>query len=147
MALTVILVWYAGLGILAAVGTVSISRARFSSRAEHVFFALLLIPVAAVYLAFEAYFGNQPALRFELYAVLLFIGLGLLGLRLPLVLVLGYALHGAWDLLHEVSARGSSSITAIPLAYGAFCAAFDWYVACYFVTRRAAWNAAVGSVA
>jgi hypothetical protein len=33
-------------------------------------------------------------------------------------------------------------LTELPLAYGAFCAAFDWCVAGYFYTRRREWNAA-----
>jgi hypothetical protein len=146
MALAAILLWYFGIGVLAAVGAVMITRARFSPRTEHIFFALLLIPIAAMYLAFLAYFGDHSALRLEAYAVALFAVLGLLGLRLPALLLLGYALHGAWDLLHEVwlyhgpPSAGVRSVTAIPLAYGVFCAAFDWCMAGYFFTRQAAWR-------
>jgi hypothetical protein len=56
MALAAILLWYLGIGVLAAVGAGTISRARLSPRFEHIFFALLLIPIAAMYLAFLAYF-------------------------------------------------------------------------------------------
>jgi hypothetical protein len=45
MALAAILLWYIGIGVLAAVGAVTISRARFSPRFEQIFFALLLIPI------------------------------------------------------------------------------------------------------
>ena len=75
----------------------------------------------------------------------LFAVLGLSGLRFPALLLLGYALHGAWDLFHEallyqdVGSVGVRSFTAIPLAYGVFCAAFDWCMAAYFFTRQAAW--------
>jgi hypothetical protein len=146
MALAAIMFLYLGIGVLAAIGTVTITRARFSPRIEHIFFALLLIPIAAMYLAFVEYFGDHSALRLEVYAVALFTGLGLLGLRLPALLVLGYALHGAWDLFHEAllylaPAPGNvRSVTAIPLAYGVFCAAYDWCMAGYFFTRRAAWR-------
>ena len=146
MALAAILLWYLGIGVLAAVGVVTISRARFSPRFEHIFFALLLIPIAAMYLAFAAYFGDHSALRLEAYAVALFAVLGLLGLRLPALLLLGYALHGAWDLFHEAllysgpASASVRSVTAIPLAYGVFCAAFDWCMAAYFFTRQAAWR-------
>jgi hypothetical protein len=146
MALATILLWYVGIGVLAAVGTVTISRARFSPRFEHLLFALLLIPIAAMYLAFAEYFGDRSALRLEVYGVALFAGLGLVGLRLPALLILGYALHGAWDLAHEASlylgpARGDTrAVTAIPLAYGVFCAAYDWCMAGYFYTRLAAWR-------
>ena len=146
MALAAILFWYFGIGVLAAIGTVTISRARFSPRFEHIFFALLLIPIAAMYLAFVEYFGDHSALRLEVYGVALFAGLGLLGLRLPALLIIGYALHGAWDLAHEAflylgAAPGDvRSVTAIPLAYGVFCAAYDWCMAGYFLTRQAAWR-------
>jgi hypothetical protein len=146
MALAAILFLYLVIGVVAAIGTVTISRARFSPRFEHIFFALLLIPIAAMYLAFVEYFGDHSALRLEVYGVALFAGLGLLGLRLPTLLIIGYALHGAWDLAHEaflylVPAPGDiRSVTAIPLAYGVFCAAYDWCMAGYFFTRQAAWR-------
>jgi hypothetical protein len=113
---------------------------------EHSFFALLLIPIAAMYLVFVAYFGDGSTPRPEAYAVVVFVVLGLLGLRFPALLVLGYALHGGWDLAHEVrvhlgtGAGGARPFTDIPLAYGAFCAAYDWWMAGYFFTRRAAWR-------
>ena len=144
MALAAILMWYVGIGVLAAIGTVTISRARFSPRVEHSFFALLLIPIAAMYLVFVAYFGDGSTPRPEAYAVVVFVVLGLLGLRLPALLVLGYALHGGWDLAHEIRVHlgtgGARPFTDIPLAYGAFCAAYDWWMAGYFFTRRAAWR-------
>jgi hypothetical protein len=34
------------------------------------------------------------------------------------------------------------TLTAIPLAYGMFCAAFDWAMVAYFGTRRQVWKAA-----
>ena len=145
MTLAAILIWYVGIGVLAAIGTVTISRARFSPRIEHRFFALVLIPIAAMYLVFAAYFGDGATSRPEAYAVVLFVVLGLLGLRFPALLVLGYALHGGWDLAHEIwvhlgaGAGGARPLTDIPLAYGVFCAAYDWYMAGYFFTRREAW--------
>jgi hypothetical protein len=146
MALAPILLLYLVIGTVAAIGSVTISRSRFSPRGEHVFFALLLLPIAAMYLAFVAYFGDYSTLRLEAYAVAAFAALGLLGLRFPALLVLGYALHGGWDLAHEAwvhlgaGAGGVRSVTAIPLAYGVFCAAYDWCMAGYFSTRLAAWR-------
>ncbi len=146
MALVAIMMWYIVIGVVAAIGTTTITRARFSPRVEQVFFALLLIPVAAMYLAFIEYFGDSSALRPELYAIAVFVVLALLGLRLPAALILGYALHGAWDLVHEVSVHlasgsgGARQLSDIPLAYGVFCAAYDWCVAGYVVARRSAWR-------
>jgi hypothetical protein len=146
VALAAILIWYLVIGVLAAVGSVTVSRSWFSPRVEHIFFALLLIPIAAMYLAFAAYFGDYSTLRPEACAVAVFAVLGLLGLRFAALVVLGYALHGGWDLVHEiwvhlsVGADGARSLTDIPLAYGVFCAAYDWWMAAYFHTRRAAWR-------
>ena len=146
MALTAILSLYLVIGVLAAIGSVTISRSRFSPRVEHVFFALVLVLIAAMYLAFVAYFVDYSTLRVEGWAAAVFAVLGLLGLRFPTLLVLGYALHGGWDVAHELwvhlgaGAGGARPLTEIPLAYGMFCAAYDWCMAGYFITRRAAWS-------
>lgn len=146
MALAAILILYLVIGVVAAIGSVTISRSRFSPRVEHTFFALLLIPIAAMYLAFVAYFGDSSTLWPEACAVAVFAVLGLLGLRFPALVVLGYGLHGGWDLVHEVwvhlgsGAGGAPPFTDIPLAYGMFCAAYDWCMGGYFFTRRAAWR-------
>jgi len=148
MALSVIIMLYVSVGILAAAGSIFISQKLFSAKAEQIFFAVFLVAIAAFYLAFTAYFGNQKAWRLEIGAVIMFAWFGILGLRLPVVLIVGYCLHGFWDVLHEIhghgglSPFGAENITAIPLAYGVFCAAYDWTIAGYFCTRRGEWNAA-----
>jgi hypothetical protein len=144
----VIVVLYAVIGIMAARGTISIFRKIFSTKAEHIFYSMFLIIIAAFYLAFAAYFEAATAWRVETAVVLAFVAIGVLGMRLPFALIIGYLLHGLWDLLHEVQAHGVYSafepgqLTAIPLAYGVFCAAFDFYMAAYLYTRRAEWTAA-----
>src|SRR5215475_897589 len=142
MALTVIIVLYVCVGILAAAGSIFISQKLFSAKAEQIFFALFLVAIAAFYLAFTAYFGNQEAWRLETGAVVLFAVFGILGLRFPVVLIIGYCLHGIWDVVHEIHAHGGVSpfgaheMTELPLAYGAFCATYDWCMAAYFYIRR-----------
>jgi len=144
----VIAMLYATVGLLAAAGTIFISRKVFSPKAEQIFYAMFLILVAMFYLAFAAYFGAAHAWPLETTAVLAFVLMGLMGARLPFVLIIGYSLHGVWDLLHEFQAHGAWSpfepgqITAIPLAYGIFCLAFDVCVAAYCYTRRQEWTAA-----
>jgi uncharacterized protein DUF6010 len=144
----VIVVLYATVGVMAAAGAISISRKIFGPRAEQVFYGIFLILIAAFYLAFVAYFGNPAAWRAETAAVVLFALMGLFGVRLPIALVIAYALHGAWDLVHELQAQGAISayylgqLTAVPLAYGVFCAAFDVYIAAYALKRRDEWSAA-----
>jgi hypothetical protein len=148
MALTIIIVLYLSVGLLAAAGSIFISQRLFSAKGEQIFFALFFVAIAGFYLAFTAYFGNQEAWRLEIGAVIVCTVFGILGLRFPVALIVGYTLHGVWDVLHEVYAFGGGSpfgagkMTELPLAYGAFCAAFDWCVAAYFYTRRSEWNAA-----
>ena len=144
----VIVILYATVGFLAAAGTISITRKIFGPRAEQAFYGVFLIMVAAFYLAFVAYFGNAAAWRAESAAVVVFAVIGLFGVRLPIALIAGYPLHGLWDLLHELQAQGALSafepgqLSAIPLAYGVFCAAFDVCIAGYSYARRAEWDAA-----
>ncbi len=144
----VIMILYAVIGLMAATGTISTVRKFLGPRAEQVFYGMFLIVIAAFYLAFAAYFGIAKALRPEMAAVVIFAMMGLFGARLPIALIVGYPLHGLWDLLHELLAQGAFSafepgrLTSIPLAYGVFCAVFDVYVAGYFYARRAEWSAA-----
>ena len=148
MALSVIITFYAGIGLLAAAGSIFIAQKSFSAKGEQIFFALFLVAIAGFYLAFTAYFENQQAWRLEIGAVIVFTVFGILGLRLPVALIFGYSLHGIWDVVHEIQAFGGVSpfgagkMTELPLAYGVFCAAFDWCVAGYFCARRHDWNAA-----
>ena len=148
MALSVIIILYAGIGLLAAAGSIFISQKLFSAKGQQIFFALFFIAIAGFYLAFTAYFGEREAWRLETAAVIVFAMFGILGLRFPVMLIIGYSLHGIWDIVHEIHAHGGVSpfgaheMTELPLAYGAFCAAFDWCVSAYFCTRRREWNAA-----
>ncbi len=143
----VIVVLYATIGLLAAAGAISITR-KIGPKAEQVLYGLFLVIIAALYLAFVAYFGKATAWRVETAAVVFFALVGLFGVRLPIALVIGYALHGAWDLVHELQAQGAIStyylgqLTAVPLAYGVFCAALDVCIAAYAFKRRDEWSAA-----
>ena len=144
----VIVILYAVIGLMAAAGSISIARKFLAPKAEQIFYAMFLIMIAAFYLAFAAYFGMATAWRVETAVVVAFVAIGVLGVRLPLALIVGYLLHGLWDLLHELQAHGAYSafepgqLTAIPLAYGVFCAVFDFCMAAYFYARRVEWSAA-----
>jgi len=143
----VIVILYVVIGLMAAMGAIFIARKILAPKAEQIFYAMFLIMIAAFYLAFAAYFGVATAWRLETAVVVAFVAIGLLSVRLPVALIVGYSLHGLWDLLHELQAHGACSgfepgqLTAIPLAYGVFCAAFDFSMAAYFYTRRAEWIA------
>ncbi|HSR56615.1 MAG TPA: DUF6010 family protein [Candidatus Binataceae bacterium] len=144
----VIVILYAVIGLMAAAGAIFIARKNLAPKAEQIFYAMFLIMIAAFYLAFAAYFGVATAWRLEAAVVAAFVAIALPGARLPFALIVGYSLHGLWDLLHELQAHRAYSafepgqLTAIPLAYGVFCAAFDVCMAAYFYLRRAEWIAA-----
>ena len=82
MALSVIIILYASIGLLAAAGSIFISQKLFSAKGQQIFFALFFIAIAAFYLAFTAYFENRGAWRLETGAVIVFALFGFLGLRL-----------------------------------------------------------------
>jgi hypothetical protein len=142
----VIIIWYAVIGLLATAGSVAVTQRFFPGKSEQIFYGAVLVAIAGVYLAFMAYFGNVSSWRTELIAVIAFSVLGIAGTRYAAVLILGYALHGIWDALHEMAGHsgfspfGSGGFTAIPLAYGVFCAAFDIAIAAYFVRRKQFWK-------
>jgi len=148
MALAIIMVWYVSIGALAAAGSMYLSHRFVPAKHEATLYGLFLIAIAAFYLACTSYFGDAPAWRLETVAALAFAVMGCLGTRVPVVLIAGYALHGGWDLLHEVQAHmqvdlfAGREATRIPLAYGAFCAMFDWAMVVYFVYRHRHWVAA-----
>ncbi|HEU5247805.1 MAG TPA: DUF6010 family protein [Candidatus Udaeobacter sp.] len=148
MAFLVITVLYVCIGFLSAAGSVWISKKLFSAKVEQTFFALFLIAIAAFYLAFTGYFGHERAWQLETGGVIVFAVFGLLGVRVPVVLITGYLLHGVWDVLHEIHVHGGGDVfgsrepTDLPLGYGAFCASYDWCMAAYFYTRRGQWRAA-----
>ncbi len=144
MALLLIFLLYVTIGALAAGGAIALTSKRFAPRIEQVTYGLVLTPIAAIYIAFLAHLAPAASWRAELLPVAGFAALGLLGTRFATFLMLGYLGHGAWDLLHEVRMLqgGLGMLTAIPLAYGVFCAVFDWTMAGYFWTRRHVWSTA-----
>jgi Family of unknown function (DUF6010) len=109
----VVIILYASIGLLAAAGSIFISQKLFSAKGQQIFFALFFIAIAAFYLAFTGYFENREAWRLETGAVIVFALFGFFGLRLPVVLIIGYSLHGIWDVVHEIRAHGGVSRSAL----------------------------------
>jgi hypothetical protein len=147
MPFAIIMVWYVIIGGLAATGAMYLTHRFVPAKHEATLYGLSLVGIAAFYLACSVYYGDAAAWNLEAVAVLAFAAMGCLGTRMPVVLMAGYALHGGWDLLHEIQAHlqvdafGGRAATRIPLAYGAFCATFDWVVPVYFWYRRRRWVA------
>jgi hypothetical protein len=148
LGLMVIVALYIAIGAMSAAGSVYLSKLILSAKQEQIFFGLFLIPIAGFYLAFTAHFGNKDAWPLEATAVGVFSVLGLVGIRVPFALIVGYLLHGVWDGIHEFNALAGGSLlsprqtTTVPLAYGFFCVSYDVLIAGYFYTRRNDWQAA-----
>ena len=146
--LIVIVALYITIGVMSAAGSVYIAKSIFNPKTEQIFFGLFLIPIAGFYLAFTAHFGDKDAWRLEAAAVGVFTVCGLVGVRVPFVLIVGYLLHGVWDAVHEFAAHGGATllsprqITSVPLGYPFFCATYDFLMAMYFYTRRNQWHKA-----
>ena len=151
--LIVIVALYISIGFMSAAGSVYISKSIFSAKVEQIFFGLFLIPIAGFYLAFTAHFGDKDAWQLEATAVVVSAVFGLVGIRAPFALIVGYLLHGVWDAVHEFNAHAGGSLlgprqtTSVPLAYGFFCATYDVLLAAYFYARRNHWHAAWRAIA
>jgi hypothetical protein len=108
----VIVVLYLSVGVMAAAGCVAIGRRFLRPKQEEVFYGGFLVLIAAFYLAFAAYFQIATAWRMESFAFLVFAGVGVVGARIPALLIVGYSLHGLWDLVHELQQHGAWSAFA-----------------------------------
>src|SRR6059058_4898880 len=109
----VIAAFYVTIGIMSAAGSLYIAKSIFSAKVEQIFFGLFLIPIAGFYLAFTAYFGDKDAWQIETMAVALFAVFGLVGVRVPSVLIAGYLLHGPWDAVHEFTLLAPRQTTSV----------------------------------
>ncbi len=129
--LIVIVALYVTMGVMSAAGSVYIAKLIFSAKLEQIFFGLFLIPIAGFYLAFTAYFGDKDAWQLEATAVAVFAVFGLVGVRVASVLIVGYLLHGLWDVVHQFNAHAGGTLlgprqtTSVPLAYGFFCHSYS----------------------
>lgn len=141
----VILMLYVIIGILAGAGSVFISQKIFKGANERRFYAFFLFVIAGFYAAFVAHFGDSDAWRTELTAVALFSLLSFLGTFYSSVLAMGYLIHGAWDIVHElnqtfgIGALNELELTTVPMLYGVFCLTYDLIIAGYCVYRRKIW--------
>jgi hypothetical protein len=140
----IVVMLYAVVGLLGAIGSIVVFRRIFQGRWEQIFWACFLGVIAAFYLSFAAYFAASPhAWRTEIIAVAVFAVCTVGGLFSRSALAAGYVAHGAWDLSHCLSGASLAglSLTDIPLGYGIFCSTFDFVVAGYLMTSDTAWHA------
>jgi len=97
--------------------------------------ALLLMGIAAVYFGFAVSDGSRQAVLIEGGVVLLYLALCACGLWVsPLFLVVGYVLHGLWDLVHQWQLVH----TKMAAWYVPFCVTYDWIIAAFLLLRLSA---------
>ena len=98
---------YVVIGLLSAIGSILIVRRIFQGRWEQIFWTSFLVVIAAFYLSFAAYFGaSTHAWQTEVVGVAVFLFFAVGGLFARSAIVVGYVMHGLWDLSHCLS--GSS---------------------------------------
>jgi len=139
----VIATLYLVIGLLAAAGSILIFRRIFRGRFEQIFWASLLVLIAALYLSFAAYFAAPAhAWQTELTGVAVFLVCAVGGLFSRPAVAVGYAAHGIWDLSHCLSGTSLAglSLTEVPLGYGIFCSTLDFVVAGYLAMGATAWH-------
>jgi hypothetical protein len=95
--------------------------------------AILLGVIASVYVGFALNDGRLRVLQLEYVGVVLFTVLAVAALARAssVILALGYAGHGLWDLIHH--RRGVD--IAMPWWYVPFCVGYDFVVAIYVFVR------------
>ena len=89
--------------------------------------ALLLAAIGAVYVG--SALAQSKGLLVETIIALACALLALGGLEgSPILLAVGYQLHGFWDLFHHAK-TGTGTVSQAQRWYPPFCAVFDWVVA------------------
>ena len=92
------------------------------------FYGILLAMIAGVYIGFAIYDGRRGQLLIEGGVALAFCALVLLGMwKWPILIAVGYFLHGVWDLLHHPFKLGARVKSWYPPA----CVIYDWLVGAF----------------
>ena len=132
------------IGIILAFGSIILTKKYLSPTNEKRYYSLTLIPIAMIYIGFSYYYGATDTLRVELIGVMIFSVFALLGQFVSLLfLIIGYLLHGSWDILHELFKDGIwhfSPWTGVPIGYALFCLVYDFIIAVYIYKRWKIWQ-------
>ena len=123
---------YASLGFLLSVVTAAICWPLPDDLCFGIL-AIFLGAIAGVYIGIALAVADRNLIVVETVIGFLFLVLAAAGWFVsPLVLALGYFLHGFWDLVHHPRYLRSPG----PAWYQPMCLAFDWGVASYIVARE-----------
>ncbi len=95
--------------------------------------AVLLGAITGIYIGVALTVADRNLILVETVLAVLFLLLAVAGWKVsPLLLALGYFLHGLWDLAHHPRYIRSPG----PAWYQPACLAFDWSIGVYIVARE-----------
>ncbi len=130
-------------GLMAAAATAFVARRMFLGSHERVYWAGMLMAIAAFYLGFAGWFeAPAEAWTTELIGIGVFIAVAAWGAFSAPALALGYLLHGLWDIAHSLFGTSIAGHAAsdIPLGYGMFCLGYDFAAASYLAWCPKQWD-------
>src|SRR5262245_9192417 len=95
----ILVLLYAVVGLLSAIGSIVVFRRIFQGRWEQIFWSSYLVLIAAFYLSFAAYFGaSRGAWQTELAFVAVILACAVGGLFYLPAIAFGFAVHGLFDI-------------------------------------------------
>ncbi len=134
---------FSSVGLIAAAATAYIARRVFLGWYGRIYWAGMLIAIAALYMGFAAWFQASPeAWTTELIGIAVFVTVAAVGAFSAPSLALGYLMHGLWDVAHSLYGTTILGHVAsdIPLGYDMFCLGYDLTAAAYLAWYPKAWD-------
>lgn len=114
------------IGLITTIVVIAISELRFLEK--RLIATLTLVGIPFIYIGFC--WSHVPSLIYAVLAVTVFVALAYFGYKKNFLLVIiGLALHGAWDLLFPLFSSSA------PEGYDIFCLTIDIILAIYFYLR------------
>lgn len=130
--------------VIAVPGTILPARRYLKPRHEKIFYSMLLIPIALIYIGFAYYYDNLEVMHAEVIGLGLFVIIAFVGQLISSKMIwIGYLAHAMWDIAHEIFFINLESLiplTQTPTGYAVFCLVVDVIIACYVFQRCAVWD-------
>jgi hypothetical protein len=118
-------------GVSLAIG-VGVAAASIGLDRDRAFYPTVLCVIASYYLLFAAMTGNAEVFAAEAALALLFVALAVLGFRrVPVLVVVGLAAHGAFDLVHHHLVDNAG----VPAWWPSFCGGYDLGAAAFLAVQ------------
>jgi hypothetical protein len=120
-------------GVAAAVAIIASGRAVGFGR-DHSFYPTVLVVIALLYVLFGVEDGAPSVIAAETAVALAFVAVAVVSFQRPspVLLAVGLALHGLWDIAHPAILPSSD---AVPAWWPAFCLGVDLPLAAWVMVR------------